>query len=410
MDRKSLLRLPVRTLVYSHVIPPHASGHSTVLERLFRGIDPDGYRLITFDDIPDSFTNNQAGSPPLPARTRSYSSQWIFSVPSDYRLKRVRYTRLLTTEIAKTARLMAQFCVEEQCQAIIATSGTMPRLPAAALAARLARVPLVLLIWDFWRYQETEPFLRHLVEILEPIVFRSAAAVVAPNELLADSIARLDGVRPVVIRNPIDNAAIEGVRDTLIDRPRSGPWRIVFTGQIYAAMTDAVVNLLTALESPELEDVELHYYGPQSAQELAVIGIKGRIVCHPFIPPPEVYSVQRSADALFLPLAFSGPLKDLIYSSSTSKLADYLASGRPILVHAPPGVFPAWYVRRHGCGLIVDVPDPKVLGQAIQLLQTDSALCRRLGRNGQDRAREDFSAERARRELVRVLEKVAGSA
>ncbi len=43
---------------------------------------------------------------------------------------------------------------------------------------------------------------------------------------------------------------------------------------------------------------------------------------------------------LLLTLAFEGDHKDLVYSSSTSKLADYLASGRPILVHAPPGCVP----------------------------------------------------------------------
>lgn len=398
-------RLPARTLVYSHVIPPHASGHATVLSRLFRNVHPDDYRLVTFDDLPDSFQNNQSGGRPLPARTRSYESQWSFAVPPGYprTLTRARYARRLSAEIAITAVRMARLCRKEECRVIVATSGTMPRLPAAVVAARLAQVPLVLLIWDFWRFQEEEPFLRRLVSALEPAVYGAASAIAVPNELLADSIARVDGVRPVVIRNPVDDAAIDGAPDGSLFEHRPGPYRIVFSGQIYEAMSDAVINLMSALTDPGLDDVELHYYGPQTISDLNAIGVRGRIVCHPFVPPPDIYRVQREADALFLPLAFEGSLKDLIYSSSTTKLADYLASGRPIIVHTPPGAFPAWYARRHECGLVVDTPDPKALAKAIQLLRTDAALGHRLGGRGRERARADFSIERAQKDLVHLL-------
>ena len=406
--RKSWFRLPVRMLLTSTAFPPLTAGHAVVLDRLFRDLHPDDYRIVHFDDYADQ-ENLHSGWSALPAPTFRYPSDWWQYLP-DYPLSYVRRLRQLVGTVASTARTLAKICSAEQCRAIVVTTGTLPRLPAAALAAKLARVPLILLIWDFWRYLELDPFHRWVAETLEPAVLRSAAAVVVPNEMLAESIARLTGVRSVIIRLPIDDAALLGQGADPPPRQDSNGFSVVFTGQVYMSMTDPFNRLLAALEEPGMEDVTVHYHGRQSKEVLDVIGVKGRYVPHAFVPPPAVYDVQRDADVLFLSLAFEGLHENLVYSSSTTKLADYLAAGRPILVHAPPGAFPAWYVRRHRCGLVIDTPDPKALARAIALLRQDEGLRLRLGRNALARARADFSIDEARRRLAQLLADVTGTA
>jgi glycosyltransferase involved in cell wall biosynthesis len=278
------------------------------------------------------------------------------------------------------------------------------------MAGRLAKVPVVMLIWDFWRYLEVEPFHRFVATALESTVLRSAAAVVVPNEMAAEQIARVTGVQPTIIRLPTDDAALQdGGVDSQTPTSQNG-FKIVFTGQVYPAMTDPYKRLLAALDQPGLEDVELSFYGPQPKEWLEMLGLKGRYTQHGFVQAPEIHDVQRSADALFLALAFEGEHKDLVYSSSTSKLPDYLASARPILVHTPPGAFPAWYVRRHDCGLVVDTPDVMALARAIALLRDDESLRARLGRNAMIRAREDFSIATARRQFADLLSTLVDAA
>jgi glycosyltransferase involved in cell wall biosynthesis len=86
-----------------------------------------------------------------------------------------------------------------------------------------------------------------------------------------------------------------------------------------------------------------------------------------------------------------------------SKTGEYLASGRPILVHAPADSFLVWYFRRYECGLIVDTPDSVRLAEAVERLLTDGDLCRRLVANARERARRDFSIESSQAKFAQVL-------
>ena len=331
--------------------------------------------------------------------------QWLPSYPLAY----VRRFRDLGGQVARTARTLARVCAEEECEVIVVTTGGLPRLPAAIIAGRLAKIPVVLLVWDLWRYMETERFHRIVAQTLEPAVLRSAAAVVVPNEMAAEQMTRLCGVQPVIIRLPTDDAALQEPDPELRPRSAGSGFSIAFTGQVYPPMVESYKRLLAALDQPGLEDVTLHVYGSQPKEWLEGMGLKGRYEPHGFVLGSEIHKVQRAADALFLTLAFEGDSKNLVYSSSTSKLPDYLASGRPIIVHMPAGGFPAWYVRRHECGLVVDTPDAAALARAIALLRDDDALRWRLGRNAMLRAREDFSIATARRRLADLLARVTGN-
>jgi glycosyltransferase involved in cell wall biosynthesis len=398
---KPAFRLPVRTLVTSTAFPPLKAGHAVVLDRMFRQIHPDDYRIVHFDEFMDH-EKLEEGWPALPAKTFRYPMQWWHWAPS-YPLSYVRRIRDLAGVIGGSARTLARICSDEDCKVIVATTGSLPRLPAAVLAGRLARVPVVLLIWDIWRFMEVEPLHRFIAQGLEPAVLRGAAAVVVPNEMAAEQVARLCGVQPEIIRLPVDDAAFADQDIQNPPRSAANDFRLVFTGQVYISMTEPYKRLLSALDQPGMENVSLDIFGPQKKEWLQGIGLEGRYECHGFITTPELYSVQRSADALFLALAFEGQHKNLVYSSSTSKLPDYLASGRPIIVHAPPGSFPAWYVRRHECGLVVDTPDVMALARAIAMLRDDDALRLRLGRNAMIRARTDFSIAAAQQRLADLL-------
>ncbi len=141
---------------------------------------------------------------------------------------------------------------------------------------------------------EFEPYHRFVAQLLEPTVLRSAAAVVAPNEMLAESIERVSGVKPVIIRLPTDDAALQHDGCDVAGRSDSSEFNIVFTGQVYPSMTEPYKTLLAALEEPGLENVTLHLYGPQPKETLEEIGLVGRYITHTFVHPSAIYAVQRS--------------------------------------------------------------------------------------------------------------------
>lgn len=392
-------RLPARTLVVTPAAPPNDSGQAVVLDRLLRPVHPDDYRLLVFA-IHNSLPVRDAA--PLPARTAVIRATWSQAPSATALLDQVRIARHAASEVVRRARIIANVAIAEGCRVILGTTGLLPSLPAAILAGKMSGLPVVVQMFDHWQMQTPERISRTIGRLLEPTIVRSAASVVVPNELLADIVHRQTGVQPVVIRNPIDDAA-------LADRAPA-PWplspnelRVVYTGQVYEAQADALARLVEALSEPGLGRARLHVYAHQSREEVASFGVSGPIIVHPFVPAPDVYQVHREADVLVLPLAFGGIYREIIRSSSTTKLADYLASGRPTLIHAPKGAFPAWYAATNTCALVVDTPSSAALAAGLRLLMRDGDLRQRLGEAGLRQARAEFDAGVARRQLADVL-------
>jgi glycosyltransferase involved in cell wall biosynthesis len=113
--------------------------------------------------------------------------------------------------------------------------------------------------------------------------------------------------------------------------------------------------------------------------------------------------IQRNAGFLFLPLAFDSPFPEIIKTSAPGKIGEYLASRRPILVHAPKNSFISWYFKKHQCGLVVDDNDPTKLAQGIEHLLADTKLQKKLADNAYVRAEVDFSLENACRIFSEVI-------
>jgi glycosyltransferase involved in cell wall biosynthesis len=83
--------------------------------------------------------------------------------------------------------------------------------------------------------------------------------------------------------------------------------------------------------------------------------------------------VQSEATLLFLPLAWGTDAPDIIATASPGKFTDYLASGRPMLVHAPDYSYIARYTREHDVGIVVDRNDVGALADAVREFLQDPA-------------------------------------
>jgi glycosyltransferase involved in cell wall biosynthesis len=94
----------------------------------------------------------------------------------------------------------------------------------------------------------------------------------------------------------------------------------------------------------------------------------GRVIYHGYLLPDAITEIQRDADILLLPLAFDAPTPEIIRSAATTKLSEYLVSGRPLLVHAPRDSYVASIARDHGFAEVVDEPSEDALGDAIYRL------------------------------------------
>ena len=306
--------------------------------------------------------------------------------------------------IISRAQAVARIIRREGCEAVVACTGDFYDLPASYLASRLARVPFYPYIFDYYSQQWTEEKARRLAERFEPRLMKGARGIIVPNEFMRDELCARYNVEASVIRNCCDLSLYESPDANDICGNDSGDEiRIVYTGALSEAQIEAFRNLMKALDVLGRASVRLHLYTAQSPSVLDEKGIAGPIIFHGHKTTSEAALIQRRADVLFLPLAFDSKYPAVIKTSAPGKMGDYLAARRPVLVHAPPDSFLAWYFREHGCGLVVDENDPAKLAEGLERLLKDCDLRAQLCSRAWERALSDFSDHVAREKFARLL-------
>lgn len=291
---------------------------------------------------------------------------------------------------------------------VIGCSGNPFDLPATCLAARRLGLPFVAYLFDDPVYQWERGIYRSLARLSERLWSRGAAAVIVPNEVLAREVRqRLSGATVSIVRNPVDPAFMAAV-----EAPRQDDFsldgracHLLYTGSVYSAQASAFRNLVEALDRLHGR-FTLDIFTAQHASDLVRRDLGSPYVtAHPHASHAESIAHQRAADVLFLPLAFDSPIPEVIQSSAPAKLGEYLASGRPILVHAPKGSFVSELIRDADAGIVVDTPDPNLLADALQRIAADAGLRTRIVANATALSGE-FLVERARNDFVAVLTSV----
>jgi glycosyltransferase involved in cell wall biosynthesis len=380
----------VKIAFVSCLFPPTWSGQAMMIERLLRGFEASTYVLLRTMPM----TEDDGYTDPLPGKTFDLPGA-LPPLPSPRPSNVVRLTRTLVNSVRHRAAAIADIVRREDCYSIVAgTGGDMIDIPAAHLAARKVGVPFFPYFFDHWSQQAVfAPRLRRLAELVEPHILRQASTVIVPNEFLARDLERRVRVRTVIVRNGCELPSAHSTESA--QRKNGATAAIVYTGAVYAANHDAFRNLANVLDSTGLR-ATLHLYTAQPEEEVAQAGIRGPVSVHAHRPLAEIPALQAEADILFLPLAFDTPYPALIRSSSPAKMAEYLAAGRPILVHAPPDSFVSWYFSKHACGVVVDKLEPEPLAAAVRRLLEDGDLRRRLGAAAQARAVADFDISAAR--------------
>lgn len=371
---------PPRPIAFlCHTLPPGGGGQAIALSRLLADLEPAAFRLVTSARRPAAGGGafRAAGAVPQP---------WLLR-----KLRRIGPLQPMVFRrlVAARARRVARLLERERCAAIVGcTGGDLVDIPAAVAAARLAGVPAFLYYFDDYRHQWLAQELmwrpqvaRQLGPAAEAAALAGAAGIIVPNESLADEVSRRTAAPITIVRNPVDTAAYAACRGRATPAP-SASRRIVYTGAVYEAQASALRNAARAVDLLRAagHDIALHLYTPDSQSRLEAQGIPASVTVHPAVSASETAAIQTAADILLLPLSFSSSYPDLIRTSSPGKLGEYLAAGRPLLVHGPNDSFPVRFVARNGCGAVGDVDDAVGLAAVIARLLEDREWAASLAR------------------------------
>ncbi|NBP88462.1 MAG: hypothetical protein EBU59_08150 [Planctomycetia bacterium] len=402
---------PGTIAVVSHAVPGGCSGQAVMLQRLGQLAAEEGHGpgLLFVDTDRKALRRARlAGDLPVePIRV-----PWLLRKLN--RLRGFRH-RQFPWLVRYRARRIAAIVRRHQAAAIVGcTGGDLIDVPAAIEAGQQTGLPTYLYYFDDYAVQweiAKETWLRDVLppfrDASESHLLEQAAGIIVPNETLAEDIYQRTETPTVVVRNPVDTQGYAQLRDQFPRRQTDPvrPLRIVYTGSVYTAQADSIRRCSQAIAAAALRGIEavLHIYGPPPDREVQAELHDTSIVWHQSVSPEESAAVQVQADLLFLPLSFTCSYPQLIRSSAPGKFGEYLASGTPMLVHAPEDSFPVRFVSKHDCAAICSNPEVEKLTDTICSLAKDAAIRDRLGKAA-IAAAADFCQQRNSRRFVEFIQ------
>lgn len=393
----------MKIALISHKLPPSGAGQAVIIYRMLESLNADSYCLISPESYDEENPKVRISHKKLKGKYYQLPPTWRLRHGHRFGLRYLRDSINLLIAIEQNARRVTETVRGEGSRAIVACTGDVTHLPAAYLASRRTGIPFHAYVFDHYSYRECyDPTAAFWARRIESFLMKRAATVITPNEILRDDLHDRFGVEPIVIHNSLDLSPYEA-NGHPPSSARDGEIKIVYTGEIYDAHYDAFRNLVAALEVLRRPDIKLHIYTSRPAAELNALGIGGPVVHHPEHPASEMPRIQMDADLLFLPLAFKSPYPDLVRTSSTTKMGEYLAACRPVLVHAPKDSFVNWYFRKHSCGVVVDEDDPARLAGAIEKTLANPELRQQLAAAAWECAQKEFSLSTSRAAFARVV-------
>jgi glycosyltransferase involved in cell wall biosynthesis len=393
-----------RILVVWSWLPCNHSGAGILMRRLFADYPSDRLWTLTSHQSIRDLASYQPIPPPerqVPVPEARIHRRWI-----DKLARFVNYL-LIPCTVWRGVRLARQKAIE-----VIFTIPWDHFTIAAYFIHRITGLPMYMYFMDDPAGTRRTLGSQGIVySIFMPRIVRAARRVWGVSSGMCEDLEQRYGVKclPLLPVLDLDDFQKRSKREADLS---SESFQIIFTGAIYSAQVDAVLRLVRVVnEESRLIDnpkphMRLTLYTSAPAKALERLGLVGKNVRRDEVRHDEIAAVIARADVAFLPLSFEADMRHIVETSFPSKIAEYLAAGVPILVHAPSYSTVARYCRRYDCGLVVDQPNDESLRSALMRLATDVGLRRRLSAKALETASENHNASRIVPEFRRQLSEI----
>lgn len=273
-----------------------------------------------------------------------------------------------------------QICHKERVDKILAIPWRSFEIAAYLLHKLLKKQLFVYLFDAYYAHGRLGRFRDNIIKRFERVLIKSSSATFVMSESLRDLYMERYGQKTIHIPHPVELSEYK-----MKYKDREFPHKqidIVFTGLISGAQIPLIINLCTAIKNihdffiklkiytlGNVENLKMQFQGCESFMEIS------------YARPEDMPKIQQEADILYVPMPFTGLPSDIVRTASPSKISEYLAAGKPILVHAPKYSYVSNYARREGWGLVVNELDSPELIKAILKLITDEELRVKLVKN-----------------------------
>jgi hypothetical protein len=321
--------MPSPTLVLADYPIGFSSGFGETLYNLFNGFETE--KLWSAHPVHNSPSKQLGKTLALPSPSRP---KWL---PS--RLSLAFYPALKSLQLMaskRTAEQLSNFINANSIKNLLVIPVSPWILAAAIRIHRLQNdLNLILFVMDDWQGHHESydlPYSNRRQRLLAEAIRRANKRFAVSREMAAH-YEEFFGGHWQIAHNGIDRELFSTNGKTV-----SQPTKILLAGDINVFRFDAVLAFAEALERYSrrtartleltvLGDVADEYAKPLSRlRTVRMPGRRSHSAC---------LEAMRNTDLLYLPLAFSGKATRISLYSLPTKLPEYLASGKTMLVHAP---------------------------------------------------------------------------
>jgi glycosyltransferase involved in cell wall biosynthesis len=414
-EARRIPRAPVslRIVLVSQYFPPEVGATQSRMQSFAEYLAERGHRVTVIAEFP----NHPQGVIPAEYRGRLIDDDQS----NPYRVLRV----WVKTSSEKTQMTRLSFYLSfmgfatavaplaGRADVVVATTPPLFTGLAGLAIARMNGAPFILDVRDLWPAAATSlmqispGWETRIAEELERHLYRAAAAVTAVTRPFCDHIDAIRGQarRAVLLPNgtmpqffvsgPAGSGDRLGVRD---DR-----FLLTFAGVLGIAQA-----LPSALEAARLLDGVAEFLfvgdGPMKANVMELARERGlrNVHFHPQIALDRIPPVLAASDALLVPLSAHPTFAQFV----PSKLIDYMAVGRPVVLSA--GGEAVRILELSGGGIAVAPETPEALAAAVRRLAEHPEEAAEMGRKGRQFAAGRLRSRQAER-LEQLLLDVVGA-
>ena len=351
-------------MIVTGFFPPRPGGGSETLRALLHWLDPREYVVVT------------AGSPPDEARTTPVTGATVHRVSWALPVRWRGHQLVETLQIPLAAVRAARLARRMRCRVILGVCPDLQFMAVAYLAHRLTGLPLAVYLLDLIREVGHRGYLGALAGWLHSRIVEEARPLWAVTPAMVDHL-RATSPAPVELLRHCYNEAIPDEPPA----PQSGGrgLDVCFGGAVYDVNATSLARVVRAVG--QTPGARLNICGPTPSAVLERHGLMAPHVRPGFFGERrELLAFLAAQDVLVACLSWpdeSSMGVDELATIFSTKIREYLAQGRPILVHCPEQYFLARFMREHDCAWVVSERSEGAIAAALQHIQTDVVTRRR---------------------------------
>lgn len=377
-EMADLLKLNKKTLIISSYAPPTIGGGPQQLYNIFSNFSDESYCLLTscknIRPIKDIYAPKLNGKYYYydEDRTWMHKSKNIFlRIPSKI------------ISVARYIKMGLRIMDKEKIDLILGASGDrgIPFFLTYILSS-LSGKPYCLHLLDPYRGNHLPRTWSIFSIYFEPFIFRRAKKIFVSSQGLKQyylsTYPRI--AKKFEIINSCDSPKAV-LSNHNIKREGKPQYKIIYAGSIYWAQENSIANLIRTVKRIREPNICLEIYSMRVPESILTLAGNFQKIKFLKAAPQQIPEILSSADILFLPLAWNSSSRLVINTAVPMKLIGMMLSGRPILVHAPPGTYLNEYARQWNFGLVVDKNTTESLERAIKKLLSDPTYSKELANN-----------------------------